>query len=121
VSGATAPRQLTLHADRGSSMASKPVALLLSDLGVTKTHSRPHVSNDNPYSERQFETLDYRPSVPDRFRAPEPRAATAGTSSIGTTSSTVTAASACSRRPTAVWINKPQQPGREPCMPAVAH
>jgi len=59
--------QLTIHADRGSSMRSKPVALLLSDLGVTKTHSRPHVSNDNPYSESQFKTLKYRPSFPKRF------------------------------------------------------
>ena len=59
--------QLTIHADRGASMASKPVALLLSDLGVTKTHSRPHVSNDNPYSEAQFKTLKYRPGFPKRF------------------------------------------------------
>ena len=59
--------QLTVHADRGSSMASKPVALLLADLGVTKTHSRPHVSNDNPYSEAQLKTLKYRPDFPDRF------------------------------------------------------
>lgn len=59
--------QLTLHADRGSSMTSKPVALLLADLGVTKTHSRPHVSNDNPYSEAQFKTLKYRPDFPERF------------------------------------------------------
>jgi putative transposase len=59
--------QLTLHADRGSSMISKPVAFLLADLGVTKTHSRPHVSNDNPYSEAHFKTLKYRPSFPDRF------------------------------------------------------
>ncbi len=59
--------QLTLHADRGSSMKSKCVALLLSDLGVTKTHSRPHVSNDNPYSESQFKTLKYRPEFPARF------------------------------------------------------
>ena len=59
--------QLTVHADRGTSMTSKPVALLLSDLGVTKTHSRPHVSNDNPYSEAQFKTLKYCPSFPDRF------------------------------------------------------
>jgi putative transposase len=59
--------QLTLHADRGSSMTSKPVAFLLADLGVTKTHSRPHVSNDNPYSEAQFKTLKYRPGFPDRF------------------------------------------------------
>jgi putative transposase len=59
--------QLTLHADRGSSMKSKCVAQLLSDLGVTKTHSRPHVSNDNPYSEAQFKTLKYCPQFPDRF------------------------------------------------------
>jgi len=59
--------QLTVHADRGSSMTSKPVALLLADLGVTKTHSRPHVSNDNPYSEAQFKTFKYRPEFPDRF------------------------------------------------------
>jgi putative transposase len=59
--------QLTLHADRGSSMTSKPVAFLLADLGVTKTHSRPHVSNDNPYSEAQFKPLKYRPGFPDRF------------------------------------------------------
>jgi putative transposase len=52
--------QLTVHADRGSSMTSKPVALLLADLGVTKSHSRPHVSNDNPYSEAQFKTLKLR-------------------------------------------------------------
>jgi putative transposase len=59
--------QLTIHADRGSAMTSKPVALLLADLGVTKTHSRPHVSNDNPYSEAQFKTLKYRPDYPVRF------------------------------------------------------
>jgi putative transposase len=59
--------QLTIHADRGSAMTSKPVALLLADLGVTKTHSRPHVSNDNPYSEAQFKTLKYRPDYPARF------------------------------------------------------
>ena len=59
--------KLTLHADRGSSMISKPVAFLLAELGVTKTHSRPHVSNDNPYSESQFKTMKYRPEFPDRF------------------------------------------------------
>jgi putative transposase len=59
--------QLTLHADRGTSMKSKVVALLLSDLGVTKTHSRPHVSDDNPFSESQFRTLKYRPDFPNRF------------------------------------------------------
>lgn len=62
-----APDQLTIHADRGSSMTSKPVALLLADLGVTKTHSRPHVSDDNPFSESQFKTLKYRPEFPARF------------------------------------------------------
>lgn len=61
------PQQLTLHADNGSSMTSKTVAQLLADLGVTKTHSRPHVSNDNPYSEAQFKTTKYRPDFPDRF------------------------------------------------------
>ena len=61
------PGQLTLHADRGGAMRSKPVALLLADLGVTKTHSRPHVSNDNPFSEAQFRTLKYCPQFPDRF------------------------------------------------------
>lgn len=59
--------QLTLHADRGSSMKSHCVAMLLSDLGVTKTHSRPHVSNDNPFSESQFKTMKYRPEFPERF------------------------------------------------------
>jgi putative transposase len=61
------PGQLTIHADRGSSMTSKPVAFLLADLGVTKTHSRPHVSDDNPFSEAQFKTLKYRPDFPERF------------------------------------------------------
>ena len=63
--------QLTLHADRGSSMRSKPVGLLLSDLGVTKTHSRPYVSNDNPYSESQFKTMKYCPQFPSRFGSAE--------------------------------------------------
>jgi putative transposase len=61
------PDQLTLHADRGSSMKSKPLAMLLADLGVAKTHSRPRVSNDNPYSESQFKTMKYRPDFPEFF------------------------------------------------------
>jgi putative transposase len=61
------PGELTIHADRGSSMTSKPVAFLMADLGITKTHSRPHVSDDNPYSESHFRTLKYRPGFPDRF------------------------------------------------------
>jgi putative transposase len=59
--------QLNIHADRGRVMTSKPVAFLMADLGVTKTHSRPYVSDDNPYSESQFRTLKYRPDFPDRF------------------------------------------------------
>jgi putative transposase len=61
--------QLTIHADRGSSMTSKPVAFLLADLGITQSHSRPHVSDDNPFSEAQFKTLKYRPDFPDRFES----------------------------------------------------
>jgi putative transposase len=59
--------QLILHADRGPSMKSKLVAHLLADLGITKTHSRPYTSDDNPYSEAHFKTLKYRPGFPDRF------------------------------------------------------
>src|ERR1035438_657561 len=65
------PETLTLHADRGTSMRSKPVAALLVDLDVIKTHSRPHVSDDNPYSEAQFKTLKYRPDFPARFASIE--------------------------------------------------
>lgn len=61
------PKQLTVHADRGASMRSKRVAHLLADLGITKTHSRPYVSNDNPYSEAQFKTLKYCPKFPEKF------------------------------------------------------
>ena len=59
--------QLTIHSDRGTSMTSKPVALLLADLGVTKSHSRPRVSDDNPFSESQFKTLKYHRAFPERF------------------------------------------------------
>jgi len=65
------PGSLTVHADRGSSMTSKPVAFLLADLGITKTHSRPYTSSDNPYSEAQFKTLKYRPCFPGRFSSME--------------------------------------------------
>jgi putative transposase len=61
------PGTLTVHADRGTSMTSKPVAMLLADLGVTKSHARPHVPDDNPYSESQFKTLKHHPTFPDRF------------------------------------------------------
>jgi putative transposase len=62
-----AQAQLTIHADHGPAMIAKSVALLLADLGVSQTHSRPHVSNDNPFSESQFKTLKYHPEFPDRF------------------------------------------------------
>jgi putative transposase len=65
------PGQLTIHADRGVPMTSKTVAQLLADLGVDKTHSRPRVSDDNPFSESQFKTLKYWPGFPDRFGSPE--------------------------------------------------
>ena len=61
------PGQIVVHADRGTSMTSKAVALLYADLGICQSHSRPHVSNDNPYSEAQFKTCKYRPDFPDRF------------------------------------------------------
>ena len=64
---AVEPGRLTLHADRGASMRSKPVSDLLVDLDVSRSHSRPHVSDDNPYSESQFKTMKYRPSFPARF------------------------------------------------------
>jgi putative transposase len=65
------PGQLTVHADRGPAATSKSVAHLLADLGVTKTHSRPHVSNDNPFIEAHFKTIKYRPEFPERFGSPE--------------------------------------------------
>jgi transposase InsO family protein len=61
------PGLLTLHADRGGPQRAKPVAFLLADLGITKTHSRPYTSSDNPYSESNFKTLKYRPKFPARF------------------------------------------------------
>ena len=61
------PGQLTLHADRGGPMKAKATALLLADLGVTRSHNRPHVSNDNPFSESHFKTLKYQPQFPQRF------------------------------------------------------
>jgi putative transposase len=65
------PGLLTLHADRGAPQRAKPVAFLLADLGITKTHSRPYTSSDNPYSESNFKTLKYRPEFPARFDAIE--------------------------------------------------
>jgi putative transposase len=81
------PDRLTIHADRGPSMRSQSVAQLLASLGVVKSHSRPHVSNDNPFSESQFKTLKYRPDFPERFVRKPPVPMTP---------------------PTAAWINPPQ-------------
>ena len=66
-----APGVLTLHADRGANLRSKPVAALLVDLDITKSHSRPHVSDDSPFSESQFKTMKYRPDFPVRFGGTE--------------------------------------------------
>ena len=86
---------LTIHADRGTSMTSKGIAELLTDLGVGRTHSRPHVSNDNPYSEAVNKTLKYCPrSLAGSARSKTP-ARSAPRSSITTTTSTVTPASGC--------------------------
>jgi putative transposase len=65
------PGQVTIHADRGPAPAGKVVAQFLADLGLTKSHSRPHVSNDNPFSESQFKTMKYRPEFPERFGSPQ--------------------------------------------------
>ena len=89
------PSALTIHADRGSSMKSKPVALLLADLGITKTHSRPHVSNDNPFSESQFKTLKVPAGLPRALWLHRVRAPFAGPSLAGTTPSTTKVRWAC--------------------------
>lgn len=65
------PGQLSVHADRGSAMTSKPVIELYTFLGITRSYSRPHVSNDNPYSEAAFKTLKYFPAFPERFGSVE--------------------------------------------------
>lgn len=65
------PTELTIHADRGAAMTSKPVAALMASLGITKSHSRPYTSNDNPFSESLFKTLKYRPQFPDKFETKE--------------------------------------------------
>ena len=89
--------QLTIHADRGPAMTSKPVAFLLADLGITKTHSRPHVSNDNPFSEAQFKTLKYRPAFPARFGSIQDARAHCHVFFPCTTPNIITVASGCSR------------------------
>lgn len=108
--------QLTIHADRGSSMTSKGVEQLLVDLGVTKTHSRPHVSNDNPYSEAQFKTMTCAELVEvstarssrhrlARYRMP---ASSAANFSSGTTMRITTPASPCSLPPASIMARLPR-------------
>jgi putative transposase len=92
--------QLTLHADRGSSMTSRTVSQLLCDLGVLQSHSRPHVSNDNPYSESQFKTLKYFPTFPKRFADIAAARSFCGDSSSTTTTSIGTRASLSILQPT---------------------
>jgi putative transposase len=94
--------QLTIHSDRGPSMRSQTVAQLLATLGTTKSHSRPHVCDDNPFSESQFKTLKYRPEFPDRSCLPAGRSpasttpwTSAARSSIGRTTNITTGAWVC--------------------------
>ncbi len=88
------PGQLTLHADRGPSMKAKATALLLADLGVTRSHSRPYTSDDNPFSESCFKTLKYQPQSPAGSAASRTPKPSAEPSSTGTTSSITISASA---------------------------
>jgi putative transposase len=104
------PGTLTLHADRGTSMRSKSVAQLLVDLDVNKTHSRPHVSDDNPYSEAQFKTLKYRPNFPARFGSIEDARAHCQEFSGGTTPSIVTPASHSCRPISCTTDDRPHSP-----------
>jgi putative transposase len=92
--------QLTIHADRGSPMTAKPVAFLLASLGVTKSHSRPHCSNDNPYSESQFRTMNIGPPSPTASAASRTPTPSVAGSSAGTTTSTATPASGSTPPPT---------------------
>ena len=102
------PGTLTIHADRGTSMTSKPVAELLADLGIGRTHSRPHVSNDNPYSESAFKTLKYCPAFPERFGCIEDARSSASSSSPTTTTNIATPASACTPRPRSITARPPR-------------
>jgi len=106
--------QLTIHADRGSSMTSKPVAFLLADLGITQSHSRPHVSNDNPFSETQFKTLKYRPDFPATSPASKPPGSTAKSFFPGTTTNTATAGWAYTPPPTSTTAPPPRSTNNAP-------
>jgi putative transposase len=102
--------QLTIHADRGTSMTAKPVAMLLADLGVTKSHSRPKVSNDNPYSEAQFKTLKHHPTFPDRFGSLEDARAFLKGFFGWYTTSTATPGSGCSPPPMSSTAGRRRSP-----------
>jgi transposase InsO family protein len=122
------PGQLTLHADRGAPMKAKATAFLLADLGVTKSHSRPHVSNDNPFSESHFKTLKYQPTFPKCFGCIEDpkifcraffgwyneahhhaaRQITLNTAFAAHPERFVNNPPVPPEKPTAVWINSPQ-------------
>ena len=106
--------QLTLHPDRGSSMTSQPVALLLADLGVTTSPSRPHVSDDNPDLEAQCKTLTYRPDSPARFGSLKDARRTASISFAGTPLHIITAASDSKRRPLCIMASPPHGTPRVP-------
>jgi transposase InsO family protein len=116
------PGKLTIHADRGSSMTSKPVAFLMADLGITKTHSRPHVSDDNPYSESHFRTLKYRPGFPERFGSLQDARSFSRSSSPGITTSTAIPDQAFSFLLSCImaWRRKPSSSGVSFWMPLTA-
>ncbi len=110
--------QLTIHADRGSSMTSKPVAFLLADLGITQSHSRPHVSDDNPFSEAQFKTMKYRPDSPAASAQSRLPGSTARSFSPGTTTNIGTAPWAYTLPPTCTTAPPPQSANNAaPCSP----
>lgn len=116
--------QLTVHSDGGTSMASKTVALLLADPGVTKSHSRPHCSNDNPSSEAHFKTLKYRPDFPDRFGSIEDgRCQRAASSTAGTTTSTIIRGWAFTHQPTCTSVvrHSSNSNGRASCRLLTPH
>jgi len=106
--------QLVIHADRGTSLSSKSVAVVLADLGVSQGHSRPYCSNDNPYSEAQFKTLKYRPEFPDRFGSSQDARAFCQRFSGWTTMRTGTPASATTRQLTSTTAGPVRSARRGP-------
>lgn len=112
-----------VHADRGTAMTSKTVAQLLEDLDVTRSHSRPRVSNDNPYSEALFKTVKYAPAFPERFANLAAARAHMDTFTTGTTTTITTPASACTPPPTSTTtapkpLTQPAGPPSPPPAPS---